>query len=524
MLKTRIAFLAAFIVTIALMSGCGTPGQPGAGPAPAPAGETGAAQQAADAGAQAAPAEVVDIVWLTTGDMGARPLLATDRIQDVINETLGINLQVNVVADGDHTAVNVAMAAGDFPDIVTGQHGSSAARQWVSDGALVPLNNYWDNAPTLRNIMQNDLSWSAVNGNFYGYVFLTGRGVGNVPLSFRQDWLDNLGLQPPATLDELYEVLRAFTQDDPNGTGADDTFGISGFSGALITTFDFIFFAYGMPYADFSLDANGNVIPWHEDPAFRPGMEFVRRIFEAGYVDPEFMMNDRTRHEERFYQSRIGFFNDAMFRHVNRVESNLQSVTPEGRLGFSAPPRGPGGHAGMVRGGLGGFITGVTIGSEAREQAVNFIDFMISQEGQDLVRLGIEGIHFSRDGDQIIYHEDEREIDNFSPNGWAHPLAWGSFFWPLQAAYLPYTEPQRERALESVEIASAYLVPTMLHSIPDAYIEFGSILRDIYNQYFLDMTTGRLTIDEGIERLTSEWRRQGGDRVLEEAQALFDAQ
>ena len=507
-----------FILTAVFFSGCGTAGQTGT----TPSGQ--ASGQAADQGEAVVQEVVSDIVWLTTGDMGARPLLDTDRIQDVINERLGINLRVNVVADGDHTAINVAMAAGDFPDIVTGQHGSSAARQWVSDGALVPMNNYWNDAPTLRNVLLNDLSWSAIDGNFYGYVFQTGMGVGNVPLSFRQDWLDNLGLQPPATLDELYEVLRAFTQDDPNGTGVDDTFGISGFSSAQVATFDFIFFAYGMPYADFSIDASGNVIPWHEDPAFRPGMEFVRRIFEAGYVDPEFMMNDRTRHEEKFYQSRIGFFNDAMFRHVNRVESNLQSVTPEGMLGFSAPPVGPGGHSGMVRGNLGGFITGVTIGSDAREKAVNFIDFMVSQEGQDLVRLGIEGIHFSRENGQIVYNEEQREVDNFSPNGWAHPLAWGSFFWPLQAAYLPYTEPQRERALESVEIASAAMVPTMLFSIPDSQVEFGSILQDIYNQYFLDMVTGRLSVDDGIERMTTEWRRQGGDAVLAEAQQILDNQ
>ena len=518
MLKTRIVLLFISIAAIAIMGGCGTAQQPGAGaqPAEAPAGQ--AAPAAAE---QPAPAEVSDIVWLTTGDMGARPLLDTDRIQEAINEKLGINLQVNVVADGDFTRVNVAMAAGDFPDVVTGQFGSSAARQWVNDGALVPLNNYWDNAPTLRNIMQNDLSWSAVNGNFYGYVFLTGRGVGNVPLSFRQDWLDNLGLEVPYTLDEFYEVIRAFTQDDPDGNGIDDTWALSGTS---VNSFDFIFFAHGMPYAEFSVDANGQVIPWHEDPAFRPGMEFLRKIFERGYVDPEFMMNDQSRLEERFYQSRVGFYNGAMFRHVNRVESNLQAVTPEGRLGFSYPPRGPGGHRGMVRGNLGGFITGVTIGSEAREKATNFIDFMISQEGQDLVRLGIEGIHFSRDGDQITYYEDEREIDNFSPNGWAHPLAWGSFFWPLQAAYLPYTEPQRDRALESVAIASAVMVPTMLNTLPDTRVELGSILDDIYAQYFIDMITGRLSIDEGIERLTTEWRRQGGDRVLEEAQAIFDAQ
>ena len=32
-------------------------------------------------------------------------------------------------------------------------------------------------------------------------------------------WMDNLGLQEPKSLDELYEVLKAFKEEDANGNG-----------------------------------------------------------------------------------------------------------------------------------------------------------------------------------------------------------------------------------------------------------------------------------------------------------------
>ena len=38
----------------------------------------------------------------------------------------------------------------------------------------------------------------------------------------RQDWLDKLGLETPTTTDELYEVLKAFRTEDPNGNGVQD--------------------------------------------------------------------------------------------------------------------------------------------------------------------------------------------------------------------------------------------------------------------------------------------------------------
>ena len=39
----------------------------------------------------------------------------------------------------------------------------------------------------------------------------------------RQDWLDKLGLKAPTTIDEFEEVIRAFTEDDPDGNGQKDT-------------------------------------------------------------------------------------------------------------------------------------------------------------------------------------------------------------------------------------------------------------------------------------------------------------
>lgn len=43
----------------------------------------------------------------------------------------------------------------------------------------------------------------------------------------RQDWLDTLGLSMPTSMDELYDVLYAFTFSDPDQNGEDDTYGIT---------------------------------------------------------------------------------------------------------------------------------------------------------------------------------------------------------------------------------------------------------------------------------------------------------
>ena len=47
-------------------------------------------------------------------------------------------------------------------------------------------------------------------------------------MCIRQDWLDALNLEVPTNVDELHDVMTAFTKDDPDGDGAVDTFGMHG--------------------------------------------------------------------------------------------------------------------------------------------------------------------------------------------------------------------------------------------------------------------------------------------------------
>ncbi len=57
----------------------------------------------------------------------------------------------------------------------------------------------------------------------------------NEGLVIRKDWLDKLGLQVPETLDDFYNIMYAFTYNNPDGDGKDDTYGF----GAYIRTFNY---------------------------------------------------------------------------------------------------------------------------------------------------------------------------------------------------------------------------------------------------------------------------------------------
>lgn len=469
----------------------------------------------------------VKLRWLTTGDAAAKAIKPDDRIIAAINEKLGIDLTVEIVPEANTEKVNVAMASGDFPDVVTGGYGTSATQQWIDDGMVIPLNDYFDTMPNIKKWLDDDYQWSAIDGKYYGLPFITQYNAANALIIFRQDWLDKLGLKYPETLDDMKNVLTAFTNNDPDGNGKNDTYGYTAekpSSSSGVTPFDWVFFAYGLPYADYSLNENDEIIPFFEDSSFIPAMHYIKDLWDIKVVDPELMLNDQPKKEEKFYQGKSGAMLGPLFRHVTRHENSVKELYPEASISYGLPPAGPDGARGLNKQGKGGMMTCITTACKNPDKAAAFVDFMVSKEGNDLLRLGIEGIHYTKDGDTITFNEEERAKDAFADDGWAHALAWGSFYWPLESGYIPATDPNRERALETVELASECQMPNLIKQKTPAEIENGSAVNDVFIQYFSDMLQGKISIEDGVVSLGKEWRNQGGDEILKEANEIYKSE
>ena len=104
----------------------------------------------------------------------------------------------------------------------------------------------------------------------------------------REDWLENLGLTVPVTLDGFRELIRAFAFDDPNRSGTDDTYGAA-FNHRLI---DLIFAAHGVRYGSVVNPYNirgGQIVLAHEIDGFWPAVAVMREIYEEGGIDPDFI-------------------------------------------------------------------------------------------------------------------------------------------------------------------------------------------------------------------------------------------
>ena len=101
----------------------------------------------------------------------------------------------------------------------------------------------------------------------------------------------------PTTVDEWYEVLKAFKEKDPNGNGVADEIPLTG--SAKTNLFDWIRYINPWGITD-SLEENLLALDQEtEKPVFIPADErykeavaFFHKLYEEGIMDPEFITQD----------------------------------------------------------------------------------------------------------------------------------------------------------------------------------------------------------------------------------------
>jgi putative aldouronate transport system substrate-binding protein len=217
--------LAALLSLMLLLSACGSGGGNGneASNGGSASASTGGDEASGTTGSQAEPPLEVSIMTILL-----TPTAPTDdnKIKQAIEKAVNAKMKINWVSGNSYTdKLNVSLASGDIPDLTyIDDPFSSVFRNAVAQGAFWDITSYIKDYPNLSSkITQTawDLTKMA-DGKNYG-IPRPRPSEADAFFIVRKDWLDKLGLQVPTTTDELYNVMKAFAEKDPDGNGKNDT-------------------------------------------------------------------------------------------------------------------------------------------------------------------------------------------------------------------------------------------------------------------------------------------------------------
>ncbi len=296
-------------------------------------------------------------------------------------------------------AMNLLLAQGNMPDIVGGHLILQPVNEFGPQGAFVPLNDlvaeyapniqaFWDENPEILAAI------TAYDGNYYYIPYLPDGEFGRAWF-IRQDWLDALGLEQPQNVDELYDVLVAFRDDDPNGNGVQDE--IPYFArqweevNRLLTLWD-ARSSGSDTYHDFYVNDDSQIVHPYAQVAYRDALANVAQWYEEGLIDPEIFTRGSSSRDYLLSENLGGMTHDWF-----ASTSGYNAALAETVEGFNFIPFLPPASAAGVRMEEHRRIPvkpdgwAISYSNEHLVETIQYFDFWFTEEGRNLANFGVEG-------------------------------------------------------------------------------------------------------------------------------------
>jgi putative aldouronate transport system substrate-binding protein len=205
----------------------------------------------------------------------------------------------------------------------------------------------------------------------------------------RTDWLKKLNLKSPTTTEELYQVAKAFAEQDPDGNGKKDTYGIA-LSGSAEYTINQMFYAI-KPW----VVKDGKLVYSWEN--IKGANDFKRKLFQEGIVDKDFF-NDKNmaKAKQDFITGKLGIFTpnfnspqDLVLQYLDPLQKNV----PDATFTLIPFPKSPYGQFTPTLENPVQMTGAISSTSKSPEAVMKYIDFMAQDSTANVLDNGLDGVH-----------------------------------------------------------------------------------------------------------------------------------
>ncbi|SFL36299.1 putative aldouronate transport system substrate-binding protein [Paenibacillus sp. 1_12] len=201
--------------------------------------------------------------------------------------------------------LNLLLAGGNLPDVLMNLDVSPEQQMiYGEQGTFVSftdlIEKYGDNTKKIFAEMPEAKSAVTAPGNkIYTLPYIN--DCFHCSLDYKmyvyKPWLDKLGLKEPTTLDEFYNMLKAFKEKDPNGNGKADEIALIGGTAKGVSKSDIdVFLMNSFIYDDGNkrmIVNNGKVDVAYNKPEWKEGLKYLNKLYKDGLLDRQSFTIDK---------------------------------------------------------------------------------------------------------------------------------------------------------------------------------------------------------------------------------------
>ena len=346
-----------------------------------------------------------------TANLDNRQDAFVEQWQEAIKEKTGKDVALNI-NQLDHSgyvdAVGRLFAGGDYPDVMIMP--ASMFAQYANTGLLWDMTEAYDNAEFQSRIEKPEINESLKrDGKLYGFSPAYGNGCVTY---VKKAWLDKVGMNASdiKTYDDYYKMLLAFTNEDPDGNGKNDTYGTdaAGFLKADEAPYiNYLPEFWQDAYPAIYQNDQGQWVDGFQEEATKKALERLQKAYKDGVIDPAALTDSTKTAREKFFSNdqagssgSFAYWAGTWYQTLtdnlikNEVDSELVMLEPIKEVGSYINREAP---------------VWVIIddgdGDNSREQAIfdTFIDTMLDGgKIQVLWTYGAEDVHWSTKAESFV--------------------------------------------------------------------------------------------------------------------------
>ena len=480
------------------------------------------------------------VVWSNDYVEEPNQLKAIQKIEEATN--VHVNWTV-VDASSAKEQFGLMLASGEYPDIIrdVGSYYPGGTEKGVQDGVLADLTEavelYMPNYNALRKSNpQLEKDTMTDDGKIVGTRTITsyfGEVRGErvwAGMALRQDWLNDLGLEVPRTIDEWETVLTAFKENYPE-CEAPLMIGTNGYD--LFSNFLSAYGCLSGFYKDGSTVKYGPL-----EDGYKEWLTLFHDWYEKGLIDPNFMTNAADMMSPADYigtgkagagmqlwgltdevLKTQGYTTDEDFSLVATTAPVLKSGdTPQ--IGFATSE--------LVKEEI-----GIAATTKDLELACRYLDYWYTQDAMLLDSLGIEGESYTVDEsgtyhltDSVKAMVEDGTVNTYAEAVYTYSLGtsdfglynWGMFdpIYEGNAAMNAYDEFDKDKF--------DLMLPSCMTMTDDENSEYVALYTDIetlVNENTVKFITGEKSLNE-FEAFVEMLHTYNIDRCIELKQAALD--
>ncbi len=455
-------------------------------------------------------------------------------VSDAITERTGVSVNFISPPGNEAEKLNALIASDSLPDIITLGWWEPQYGEIVERGMVYALNELADKYdPFFYEVADETVRdwYTWADGNIYCYPnsSFTPKDLAthddiasNQTFLVRKDIYEAIGSPDMTTPEGFYKAVKdAYYMFPKVGEEALIPIGAHVFDDTGCVSFD----QYLQNFLAIPYEKNGKYYDRYTDEEYIRWLKMFRKLSSEGYISPDVFVDSRTQMSEKIANGRYFCMlyqrTDLADQEKLLYEKNPESIY----IAVDGPKNSKGDDPVLPANGITGWtITLISKNCEHPDRAIEFISYLLSEEGQKIIYLGVEGETYTEENGVITLLPEVEAVLNSDREEYNAKYGADDTYWMLQDNVmqlkwkLPLKEPMKQleewtypytRYLGQYEV----MVPKDAELL-SLFTKCDKLWSETLKELLLAESDEKF--DEILEAYKTERKALGYDKVMEE--------